>query len=183
MKKRLNIKFIMAALLAAALIAVMAGQAWAYFTTYAEAQGGYEINLKDHEQIEEEVTDLEKQIAISNDADSTMPVFIRVQAYTGSQYNLTYTTGEGWTDGGDGWYYCTEPVAPGDKTPVLKAGIYDLGKEDVEDGQNINIVVVFESTPAIYAYDEANDSYTASADWSNILDKGESEIAKGGDQK
>lgn len=37
----------------------------------------------------------------------------------GTDYTLRLDLENGWIRGGDGYYYCTRPVAPGDATPVL----------------------------------------------------------------
>ncbi|MBQ6852461.1 MAG: hypothetical protein IJO04_05480 [Oscillospiraceae bacterium] len=35
------------------------------------------------------------------------------------EYSITYVTGPDWVDGGDGYYYYTRPVAPGEMTDIL----------------------------------------------------------------
>ena len=69
------------------------GKAWAYFTTYTEAAGGYTVHLGDRTEITEEFTNWTKHVVITSEEDSE-PVYIRVRAFCGSRYTLQYS-GEG----------------------------------------------------------------------------------------
>ena len=53
---------------------------WAYFTTYAEAQGGYVIELGDKTEIKEEFADWTKKVVIRSSEDS-QPVFVRAKVF------------------------------------------------------------------------------------------------------
>ena len=142
------------------------GSAWSYFTTYAEAKGGYTIHLGDEQRITETFSNWTKHISISNDADSTTPVFIRVNAYC-ANYELTFTDTEGkWSLGEDGFYYYADPVDPGKETEVLDIHI-DHVPSNVTDGDTFNVVVVYESTPVL-----TNEDGTLYADWDNVVDTG-----------
>ena len=66
------------------------GKAWAYFTTYASAEGGITITLGDETEIEEEFSNWEKRVTITSDADSE-PVYIRAKAFGSGSYPLTYS--------------------------------------------------------------------------------------------
>ena len=155
----------------AAFAAVMAaatsvGSAWAYFTTYAEAQGGYTISLGDETRVEEEFSDWTKHIAITS-AEGSEPAYIRVKAFSGSQYTFVYSDSAGkWEPGEDGYYYYADIVEGGQTTEPLDVRIEDIP----EDAQEFNVVVVHESTPV--QYDGDGEPY---ADWNIKLDSGEVE--------
>lgn len=90
---------------AAAVLALAAGaqSALAYFTTYATAKGGYTIRLGETTSLEESFANWTKRVRVSN--TGSLPCYVRVRAFCGSRYTLTFT-GEGWTEGADGcWYY------------------------------------------------------------------------------
>lgn len=109
------------------LSAVM-GSAWAYFTTYARAKGGYPVILGHEENEKEAVRDWEKELSITITKDS-VPVYVRARAFC-ADYDLTYRGEQGeevekkkivyegltgsaketWVEKGDGWVYCTVPL-------------------------------------------------------------------------
>lgn len=155
------------------------GKAWAYFTTYAEAAGGYTIRLGDRTEITESFTEWTKHVSIASEEDSE-PVYIRVRAFCGSQYTLEYS-GEGWSQGADGYYYYSSAVAGGASTAVLDLRINNI-PEDPEELERFNVVVIYESTPV--RYHEDGTPYTVhETDWSVLLDNGTTEssgAAEGG---
>ncbi len=158
---------ILAATACMLVLSAGAGSAWAYFTTYTEASGGYAIRLGSQSTAEEEVGDWTKHVAVSNDAASSQPVYIRVKAFAGSQNPLTYSSESGkWSRGEEEYYYYNDIVEPGGKTEVLDIKIDGVPVE-VEDGDSFNVVVVYESTPVCY-----HEDGTPYADWSRILDTG-----------
>lgn len=160
-----------------ALVMVMTagiGKAWAYFTTYASAEGSITITLGDETEITEEFSNWEKRVTITSNEDSE-PVYIRAKAFSSSSYPLVYS-GDGWTLGEDDYYYYNEIVPGGGKTSVLSVKIENVPTEKVEDGTSFNVVVVYESTPVMYREDG-----TPYADWSVVLDNGTSQ--SGGAQK
>ena len=145
------------------------GETIAYFSTYAEAKGGYTIELGDSTEIREEFSNWTKRVSIASDANSE-PVFIRVKAFCGSRYTLSYTDATGrWSLGGDGWYYYSEIVEGGAATGELQIHI-DNVPSTVTDGDSFNVVVIYESTPVRYREDGS-----AYADWSSVLDSGSSD--------
>lgn len=113
------------ALTLTAAMAAGVGTTFAYFTTHAEAVGGHTINLGDYTEITETFTDRTKHVVIRNqatDAGQSIPVFIRVKAFSGSSNPLTYSEPDGlsnWTPAADGYHYYTLPVAPGEETTQL----------------------------------------------------------------
>ena len=149
MKKK---TLILAALAATLTMPAAAGSAWAYFTTYTEARGGYPIELGDTTTIREDFSAWTK----------------RVKAFNGSEYTLTYTDSSGkWTPGSDGYYYYSDMVNGGEATGGLDIKIGNV-PESVEDAASFNVVVVYETTPV--RYDENGRPY---ADWSSTLYSGQ----------
>ena len=69
MKKRIS--YAAAALALAAVMTAGIGQAWAYFTTYAQAEGGYPIHLGGRTDITEEFSDWTKHVAVTTDPESS----------------------------------------------------------------------------------------------------------------
>lgn len=172
MKKR---SIFLAALAAVMIAAGSVGSAWAYFTTYAEAQGGYPISLGDETTVEEEEpTDWTKHVFITSKEDSE-PVYVRVKAFVGSNYTLTYSDANGkWIPGEDGYYYYVDILEGGQQTEQLDIKIKDIP----EDAKDFNVIVIYETTPV--QYDENGNPYKADeADWNIKLDSGEVE---GGNQ-
>ena len=159
-----------ASVCAALLAAVMAAfaslpAAWGYFTTYTQVRGGLPIYLGHETEIHEEVSDMTKHLTIENQEDSSV-VFVRARGFSDSAHPLTYTCEvEGdWKEGNDGFWYYQKPLAPGETTSTLHVKI-DLPAGEPEEGDNFNVVVVYESTLALY--DAQGNPY---ADWSMILD-------------
>lgn len=151
-----------------AVLVASAGEALGYFTTYARAEGGYTLELRDQTTtVEEEFANWTKSVSVANTGDAAC--FVRVRAYAGSQYALAYSDEQGaWSPGADGYWYCATPVEPGAATPVLQVRIT---VPDVPEGQkpaDFNVVVVQESTPALYEADGG-----AYADWSLVADVSE----------
>ena len=153
-----KIRYAIAALAVAAIMTAGLGQAWAYFTTYAAAEGGYTINLGDRTEITEGFSDWTKRVTVTN---------VRVKAFGPSTCPLTYT-GSGWTAGEDGYYYYGTPVPGGGNTEVLNIVINNIPtKEDgLEVGDQFNVIVIYESTPVLY--DEGGNPLPA--DWNATLD-------------
>jgi predicted ribosomally synthesized peptide with SipW-like signal peptide len=165
MKKR---HVLLAVLAAVMVLSIGVGSAVAYFTASAEAEGAIPIKLKTTTTIEEpDLFRWIKHLVITNDEKSE-PVFVRAKGFSGSAYPLTYS-GEGWTEGEDGWYEYEEILPAGGSTKELLVGIGNI-PEDAVEGQSFNVTVVYESTPVQYDSDG-----TAFADWSLTLDTGSSE--------
>lgn len=157
-------------LLAAVMVLMTAGigSAWAYFTTYASAKGGYTIQLGDQTQIQEDFSDWTKHVSITSQEDS-QAVYVRVKAFCGSAYELTYSDGTGtWNPGDDGYYYYSETLKGGETTPVLDVHIGNI--PEGEAPESFNVAVVYETTPVQYEKDG-----TPYADWSMKLETGDAE--------
>ena len=153
-------------------LAAGAGTANAYFTTFAEAQGGVVIRLGDRTEIEEACSEWTKSIVITSNPDS-QPVYIRARAFCGSVYELEYISPSGkWTlNEADGFYYYNDIVYGGASTDVLEIKIGNI-PETPEPGQGFNVAVIYESTPV--RYHAGGEAY---ADWTVILDSGAAEDA------
>lgn len=147
---------------AALILAGGAGvqEAMAYFTTYVTAAGGHPVTLGYETEIEEDVEDMTKHIVIANTGESDC--YVRVKVFGGSQFPLTISPGEGWSQGADGYWYYDEILPVGEKTSVLLAAIEEI-PEDYEG--TFNIIVVQECTPVLY--DEDGSPY---ADWEKEAD-------------
>lgn len=139
----------------------------AYFTTYAEARGGAAVRLGDRTEIEEECSDWTKSVVVTSSPDS-QPVYIRARAFCGSSYVLEYGSESGkWERrDDDGYYYYSDIVYGGESTEALEIKIGNIPQEP-EDGQEFNVVVIYESTPVRYGAD--GEAY---ADWTVVLDAG-----------
>ena len=165
----------LAALSLALVMSTSLGTAWSYFTTNDSASGGYTLDLGNVTQIgEDPVTGGAKHVYVDNNEDSG-PVYVRIRAFAGSdvQDTLLYE-GTNWAPGGDGYWYYSEILQPGERTEQLDIVIPKLTAEvdpdAAEPPQSFNVAVVSESTPV--QYDEAGTAY---ADWNIILDTGSGE--------
>lgn len=175
----------------AAAAALLAGGmgiqgAMAYFTTYATAGGEVAITLAPPEtHTDEKFDSWTKHITVTNTGE--VDCYVRVRAYSGSGYELTYSNASGdWTDdqtderinhwhygSGDedgGWWYYTKILSPGETiggedgeenaTEILDIQIGNVPEGEVTDPSQFHVAVVQECTPV--QYDEDGNPY---ADW------------------
>ncbi len=167
MKKKWNKKNLCLAAAAFTLAAgVSVGGTMAYFTTYTMASGGAEIKLGTTTIIpDEEVVNMEKHIAVTNTGD--FDCFVRVKVFAGDKYQpgLKFTPdAEGtWSQGDDGYYYCSQIVPVGGTSNTFNVKIDNMDSED-----DFNIIVVQECTAVLY--DETGKAY---ANWDMIADSSE----------
>ncbi len=162
MKKKSSI---LAVLVLAAVLTAGIGKAWAYFTTFAEAAGGYTIELGDRTEITEKFDQWVKHVVITADEDSKEPVYIRARAFCGSAYTVEYSDASGkWTPGEKGYYYYSDILNAGGSTDELLVRIGNIPK-DAKEGDSFHVVVVYESAPVRYQEDG-----TPYADWDEVLD-------------
>lgn len=164
--RKINKKSLCLAAVALTLTAgISAGTAMAYFTTYTEASGGVTLNMGFSETIpKEDFSNWTKHVSVENTGD--YDCYVRVKALAGSKYQdgLQYSDSDGkWTPGEDGYYYYSDPIAPGESTSVL-----DIRIDSKESDASFNVVVVQESTKVLY--NENNEPY---ADWTKIEDTSE----------
>lgn len=174
---------VLAALAAVLILVPTVNNAWAYFTTYTEARGVRTIRIGDDTEIEENVENWTKHIVVENKAGS-QPVYIRAKAF-GGDLSLSYTSANNkWKLGADGWYYYEDIVYGGQKTEELLVKIEGVPTKPatgsdaagsgngLEDGDVLDVIVIYERTPVLY--DKDGKPY---ADWnSNLI----SEDEKGG---
>lgn len=156
--RKMKKKYLTAGLLALVLI-VFTGvkPALAYFTGTASASGGQTLNFGYDSTIEEKVEDLTKTLTLTNTGETD--VYVRARAFVGEQYSLKYDGTGNWTPDEDGWFVYNDPVAPGEAA-VMTVTVCDI-PETMEDGDKLNVAVVYECTPVQYKADG-----TPYADWS-----------------
>lgn len=165
-------KTILAAMAVALPLSAGIGNAFSYFTANAGAQGGVGVEIGPPKtEITETFGEWTKHVAITNTGD--IPVYVRVQAFSGSKYPLTYSTGGAW-ELKDNYYFYNTILAPGDVTTALDIKISGVEEADKD---SFNVVVIYERTPAGYNA----DGTLKAPDWNysvreeNILGEGESE--------
>lgn len=166
MKKSFNKKLCLAAAVLTLTAGVSVGSAMAYFTTYATTSGGAAISLGSTTVIpQEEVVGMEKRISVKNTGD--YECFVRVKVFAGDKYSpgLVFTPDEAgtWSQGDDGYYYCSEIIPPGGVSETFRVKIDTMDSED-----DFNVIVIQECTAVLY--DEKGNPY---ADWTRIADSSE----------
>ena len=176
MKRKRNQKRMV---LAAAALVLMAGaatkEAMAYFSAHVTASGGHVLELGSvSTEIQEEVADWTKTILIANTGDSAC--YVRVRAFAGSQYGLTYG-GADWTGGNDGYYYYTNILEAQAESAALQIKI-----DHTEAEGDFNVIVVQECIPVPYS-DEGEPLTWDQADWTKSADIVKEEIPYGGEVK
>lgn len=162
MMSKLSKKTICLAAAAIALTGTLAvGSAYAYFTTYSEAKGNVvfqmgETRTEPHEEVEKG----KKIVSIENTGD--YDCYIRVKAYAGNNYNLSYADGGSgkWYDGGDGYWYYKDILEAGSTSETVLVNIPKELLEDITDEKDLNVIVIQECTPV--QYDDDGEPY---ADW------------------
>lgn len=155
MKKR---KVLLYASVVCLVLSAAMDSAWAYFTTYTTAAGGYPIHLGDETKIEEDFSAWTKHVKITSREDS-MPVYVRARAFCGSEYELVYGGSSKWSPGGDGYYYYSDILYGGETTEELEVKIGGI-PESAQDKDSFNVVVIYETTPVLY-----RDDGSPYADW------------------
>lgn len=130
------------------LSAVM-GSAWAYFTTYARAKGGYPIVLGHEEHDDEKFSNWEKTLSITVSKDSR-PVYLRARAFSSDDYPLLFSDEAipeeavsndelphvYWKLGADEeWWYYTKLYSPEE----LDADLDGDGKKDIEPARPLHV--------------------------------------------
>ncbi len=154
---------IIAVLAVLLILGAQMGSAYAYFTAYTKAEGGYPIHLGGKGEIEEKFASWTKMLTITADSDCE-PVFVRAKGIC-ARFNLTYDLKDGWTAGDDGYVYYDKPISFGGSTNELRIHIDNVPEEEVEEGDAFNVAVIYEMTPVLYEEDG-----TEYADWTRILE-------------
>ena len=154
-------KLLLAALAVTLVMTASIGSSFAYFTATSSASGSHRIALENAPIPDESVDGKDgifyKHVSITNE-EGAQPAYIRVKAFAGEQYQLSYS-GTGWTQGEDGYYYYSEAVNGGASTGTLDISIGGV-PEEAKEGDDFHVIVVYESTPVQYQADG-----TPFADW------------------
>ena len=176
---------------------------WSYFTDTHETEGKIRVTFDPTTDIIEDWDEKGKHVKIMNTCDED-DLYVRARAYVNandfedSKYyignveakkdlnnntQLPPSTEPHWFDGGDGWWYYTGSIKPGEKTEELSVLFQFKTKETVtvqytdnpddketfnvidHTGENPNVVVSYEATPVIQ---EGVNPMTL--DW-NLVDK------------
>ncbi len=164
---------------------VTAGQALAYFTSYASAGGRVQLSLGFTEtETNDTVRDWTKHISITNTGENDC--YIRVKVFAGEKYRdfLEYSQeGESWVQDEDGYWYYGQVVMPGETTGELLVRLHrEKLSMTVEDGEEeeFNVIVVQECTAVLH--DGAGNPY---ADWDSVAADpydGQDGVAQGVDE-
>jgi len=146
------------------------GAASAYFTTYADAKGGYVIQMKNQTEIREEVEGNVKTVTIANisgtDTETGLyPVLVRAKVFHGSDSNIDVPDTDDWKEKEADVYYYQSALYTGDVSTPLTINISVAKDANVQAGDNIDIIVTCESVPAVFNADGSPDLVTA---WNNI---------------
>ena len=165
MKKRY---LILAVLVIAMILSASIGTAIAYFTTYADARGGYVIHMKYETEIQEDVEAGLKSIVIKNNANEgtetgTYPVFVRVKIFSGSDTNIDSVSGTNWQtkpDSANAYRY-NNPLFTGDSTSKLEIKISEVKDAGIKPGDPVDVIITYESVPAVFNPDGTPDLDTA----------------------
>ena len=147
------------------LFATSINSTLAYFTSYVQAVGGYVVYLPRDPGLTETFYDWTKHVTISIPEDAYQ-VYVRVKAFAGSEYVLTYI-GDGWTLNSDGFYYYDEILYGGWSTNELLVRIENI-PENAVPGESFNVIVIYETTPV--QYDENGNPYS---DWTLVATGGD----------
>lgn len=163
-----RIHLILAVLAIVLVLCASIGAASAYFTTYADARGGYVIHMKYESEIEEKVEGNVKQVTIKNIADEgtengTFPVFVRARVLAGNDVDISDTQGTNWVKNGD-YYFYTIVLFTGDSSETLNIKVKPAANSTVRAGDPIDVIVTYESVPAVFLPDGTPDMATS---WAN----------------
>lgn len=171
MMNKLSKKTICLAAAALALTGTLAvGSAYAYFTTYSEAKGNVVFELGEtHTEPHEEVIGGKKIVSIENTGD--YDCYIRIRAYAGNNYNLTYEDGgsDKWYEGEGGYWYYKDILTVGSFSEKVNVILPQELLKDVTDEKDLNVIVIQECTPV--QYDDNGEPY---ADWNVTFEDSQS---------
>ncbi len=170
-KHRKKYNLFLAAITAVMVLSASIGTAWAYFSASVSADGAASIHLGDQTTLEESFDSWTKHVSITSTEDS-QDVFLRVKAFAGADYALSYIGSE-WTPGPDDYYYYNKILSAGETAETLDVIIDGVPEGTVVD-ENFNVVVIYETTPVTY---DANGAPAApvNADWSRLLNTGDTD--------
>ena len=172
MKKRTLLLAVLAVVL---VLSSGIGSAIAYFTTYATARGGYVIHLGGKTEIKERIVENSKIISIRNNPEKPedvgkYPVFVRVKAFTDSDgvlddsSNALYPGNPDalWEQDGENCWRYRKAVYAGEETePAFTIDVSSSRKLKPEETMILDVIVVYESVPAVFIADGSPDLDTA----------------------
>ena len=117
----------------------------------------------------EEVKEGKKIVSIENTGD--YDCYIRIRAYAGNNYNLTYEDGGSgkWYDGKDGYWYYKDILTVGSTSKTVNVILPQELLKDVTDEKDLNVIVIQECTPV--QYDNNGEPY---ADWNATFEDSQS---------
>ena len=144
------------------VLSVSIGPALAYFSTYTVAEGKKPIKVVPDTTIDEDVaSETLKSVTVTNAGNA--PCFVRAKAFAPAGVTLGTAGGNGWSaQNGEGFWVYGKVLMPGETTEELEipiSGIPATANEGANEGDSLNIAVVYESTTAIWR----NGAYVA--DW------------------
>lgn len=153
-----NKKLLLALLAVIMVLSVSIGPALAYFSTYTVAEGKKTVKVVPDTTITEKTrTESQKVLFVTNSGDA--PCFVRATAFAGGGVTLGTTGGNGWAaQNSEGYWVYTSVLMPGETTAELEIPISGI-PATANEGDSLNIAVVYESTTAIWR----NGAYVA--DW------------------
>ena len=170
MKRR---HFILAVLAIVLVLSASIGTTLAYFTTYSDAKGGYVIHLGHKSELKEDWVEGKKEIRIGNTANSEndvgkYPIFVRVKVFVGTDLTLGDPEGTNWEKSGEYYYYqsalycALEPsVDTESQTYPLKVEVKAVEGKEFKAGDTADVIVVYESVPAVFNANGDPDITTA----------------------
>ena len=148
------------------ILCVSIGPALAYFTAYTTAKGSATMALVPKTDITEPTANSgKKELVISNTGNA--PCFVRVKAFASNGVTLSAEASGSWSSSGtDCWTY--GPVLmPGAETSKLVITLGNL-PENPEIGDNFNVAVVYEATPALWNDESGTYEFNWSKDVNDI---------------
>ncbi len=173
-----NKTFLLSVLALVLIACAVIHPALAYFTDNDNADGAIPLYFGRWTEIKEDVQDLEKKVTIQNTGgdhpELADPVWIRAKVYIADAFTQYMTvTGDGWSEGTDGYWNYDTPVLVVGSTNVLDVKLDKLPANlDPEFLlKKIEVSVVYESTTAYYAEDGVSFQPVV---WNDPLDTGES---------
>lgn len=137
-----------AAALSVALVVSLgaAGTAWAYYTDTTKAAGMIQFKYDPNPpttEVQETPDGTDKIISVQNIGEVDAMVRVKVFDPEINGVELSFEPGDGWTqavnENEEGWWYYTEPIAPGASTPDLKA-VVTVDTEKVTHGFDVIVV-------------------------------------------
>lgn len=153
-----KLKLIIAVLAVILALSASSGVALAYFSDYEAALGERTLTLNDETQIEEEVTDTEKTIKITNTGDTAVVVRVAIYGPDGMKVEAS----SHWKKSGD-YYYYDQVLEPGASTETIKASVADIPV--TADMSEFEIIVDHESAIATYSYVDGRNVVNSPAGW------------------